>query len=69
MRKLAEQVEDLNYGTQRFLSHLIDVRRERLQTRIEGYRSRGDHDIAEHALRRGDPLADVIEALLNKDLF
>lgn len=69
MRKLVEQVVDLNYGTQRFLSHLIDVRRERLQARIASHRAGGDQDHAEHLQRRGDPLADEIEGLLRRGLY
>lgn len=68
MRKLAEDVEHLNYGTHRFLSHLIDVRRALVASRVEELRRRGDHDVAEYALRQGDPLADGIEALLVQGL-
>lgn len=69
LREVAERVEDLNYGTQRFLSHLIDIRRDKLTSRIEMYRRRGDDDVAEHVEREGDPLADGIEALLKDGLY
>lgn len=69
MRKLVEQVEDLNYGTHRFLSHLIDVRRERNARRIQTYVDRGDLDVAEAARKTGDPLADAIERLLLQGLY
>jgi hypothetical protein len=69
MRKLAEDVEHLNYGTHRFLSHLIDVRRALAASRVEELRQRGDHDVAAYALREGDPLVDGIEALLAKGLY
>ena len=68
MHKLAEQIQDMNYGVHRFLSHLIDVRRKRHQHRIDGRRRRGDVDIAEFLEREGDQLADGLEALLNRDL-
>jgi hypothetical protein len=68
LREVAERVEDLNYGTQRFLSHLIDVRREALAQRIKTYRDRGDDDVAALVEREGGLLADGIEALLNDGL-
>lgn len=68
MRSLAERVVNMNYGTHRLLSHIIDVRRERLAADIKEYESRGDHDVADLARREGDKLADGIEALLRLGL-
>jgi hypothetical protein len=69
MRELAEQIDGLNYGTQRFLSHLVDVRRKRLAERVAAYRLKGDGDIADYVTREGDPLADGIEAMLKDGLY
>lgn len=69
MRKLAEMVESLNYGTHRFFSHLIDVRRENLAARIKKYQDQGDHDLAESIRREGDKVADELEYLLDKGYF
>jgi hypothetical protein len=68
MRDLAERIERLNYGVHRLLSHLIDVRRERLQRRLESYEENGHHDVARRARLEGDKLADGLEALLDQDL-
>lgn len=67
MRELAVRLEDFNL-THRFLSHLVDIRREKLHARIEEYKARGDHDVAETARLRGDPLAETIEELLQRGL-
>lgn len=64
LRELAEKVESMNYGAHRFLSHLIDVRRERNEARWQTYRDRGDHDIADSAEKEGDLLVEGLEALL-----
>lgn len=69
MREVAERVEDSNYGTQRFLSHLVDVRREHLKKRIEEYRQKGSEDVAAYVERDGDPLADAIERLLQEGYY
>lgn len=69
MRKLAEQVDQLTYGTQRLLSHLVDVRREALAKRVAKYRERGDHDVADGAAARGDRLAEAIAKLLDEGEF
>lgn len=66
---LARMVNDMNYGTQRFLSHLLDVRREALKAVIEEYQQRSLPDIAENVRLEGDPLADGIEALLKQGLY
>ncbi len=66
MRELAEKVCDLNHGVHRLLSHIVDVRREKLTKTIEVYRERGDHDVAEHAEKHGDPLIDAIARLLDE---
>ena len=68
MRELAAQVEGSFHGTHRFLSHLVAVRREKLRERIATYKARGDHDVAETARLRGDPLAETIEELLQRGL-
>ncbi len=68
-REVAERIEEMNYGTHRFLSHLVDVRREALAARVADWRASGHHDIAVSAERRGDELADAIEKLLNKGLY
>jgi hypothetical protein len=68
-REVAERLCAMNHGVHRLLSHLIDVRRERLAKRIEGYREKGDDDIAESLTKIGDPLADGIEKLLLADLY
>jgi hypothetical protein len=69
MRELTEQICGLNYGAHRFLSHFVDVRRERLKKKIQEYREIGSDDVAEYVEKRGDALADGIEALLNQDLY
>ena len=66
MRELAEQVNDLNHGVHRFLSHLVDVRRELLEAKIKAYDEKGDDDIAEYCRRTGDPLMETILKLLNE---
>lgn len=66
LREIAEKMEAMNYGVQRFLSHLIDVRREHLTARIKKYEDRGDDDIARYVRREGDPLAEGIEKLLKE---
>lgn len=69
MRSLAELIESMNYGTHRFLSHLIDVRREHLAERIKQYEARGDHDIANNVRAEGDRMADGIERMLRDGLY
>lgn len=69
LRKLAEQIHAMNCGVHRFLSHLVDVRREALMSRIERYESRGDEDIANNVRREGDPLADEIERMLGEEKY
>ena len=69
MRELAEQVNDLNYGVHRFLSHLVDVRREKLEEKIKMYEDRGDDDIAEYCRRAGDPLMEAILKELNEGAY
>lgn len=68
MRSLAERIVGMNYGEHRLLSHLIDARRARLAARIVAYRQKGLADVADSVQRRGDPLADGIEALLLQGL-
>jgi hypothetical protein len=69
LREIAEQIVEMNYGVHRLLSHLIDVRRERLARTVMTYRESDETlDIAESVERRGDPLADGLEALLKADL-
>lgn len=63
MRKLAELVDGLNYGTHRFLSHLLDVRRDALRARVAGHRARGHEDVAESAERAGDVIVKALEDL------
>lgn len=69
LRDVAERIDKLNYGTQRFLSHLVDVRRERHAARIAKYEREGHRDIAENLRREGDELAEEILNLLNRGLF
>ncbi len=69
MRDLVEMVNGLQYGTHRFLSHLIDVRREALAEKIARYRARGDHDVAASAEASGDPLIGILEAALKDGLY
>jgi hypothetical protein len=69
LREIAEQLVEMNHGVHRLLSHLIDVRRERLARKIMKYRESDETlDIAESVEQRGDPLADGLEALLKADL-
>lgn len=68
MRQLAERIVDMNYGVHRLLSHLIDVRRERLSGWVTKYELDGQHDVAEYCRREGDRLADGIESLLQQGL-
>ena len=68
IRELAERLVDMNYGVHRLLSHLVDVRRERLADRLATYRTRGDVDIARSVEHEGDALANGIEELLNRGL-
>jgi hypothetical protein len=68
-REVAEQIEAMNYGLHRFLSHIVDVRRERLAAKIAKYREQGSGDVAAYVEREGDQLADAIEALLEKGLY
>lgn len=69
MRKLAEMVVELNHGAHRFLSHLIDVRRERLALKIKQYRDCGDKNIAASVERRGDPIVDALERVLSEGAY
>ncbi len=69
MREIAERVEASNYGTQRFLSHLVDVRRERLKSRIAEYVRDGKQDVATYVAAEGDPLADAIERILQEGYY
>jgi len=69
MRELVEMVDRMNYGSRRFLSHLVDVRRERLADDIKKYRNRGHDDIANSLELRGDQLANAIEAALNNGAY
>jgi hypothetical protein len=69
LRNVAEKIEEMNYGVHRFLSHLIDVRRERLAATIKMYRDKGDEDIAAYVEREGDQLATGIEQLLKEGLY
>src|SRR5690242_5304976 len=69
LREVAEKVDAMNYGIHRFLSHLVDVRREELAKRIKEYRDRGDEDVARFAEREGDRLADEIERLLHEGYY
>lgn len=69
-RKLAETLDaGNNFGVHRLLSHLLDVRAEKLAEKIARYRERGDDDIAEAALKGGDPLADGIRKLLEDGCY
>lgn len=65
-REVAEQIVDMDYGAHRLLSHLVDVMRERVEARAKVYDQRGDTDVAAYVRREGSPLADGIEALLNR---
>jgi len=69
LREVAERVVEMNYGTHRFLSHLVDVRRERLAARVAHYRELGDENVAQSVERRGDPLADAIEKQLHEEQY
>ncbi len=64
MRTTAELVDEQARGTHRLLSHLIDVRREKLAERVAMYRARGDNDVADCTEQRGDQIADGLEKLL-----
>lgn len=66
MRKLAEELVDINYSVHRLLSHLIDVRAEQLAARVADYRAKGDDDVALYAERAGDPLMEGIRKLLEE---
>lgn len=69
MRKLAEKLVNVNSGVHRLLSHLVDVRREKMMERIETYVARGDYDVAAYASTRGDPLMDAIATLLDEGAY
>ncbi len=69
LREVAEKVNEMQRGTHRLLSHLIDVRREALQQLIVLYKTRGDDDIAYSVQRRGDRLAEAIEKLLIEQVY
>lgn len=69
LRQVAEHVESLNYGVHRFLSHLVDVRRECLDARALDIEKRGHLDIANGMRRESDQLAEGIAALLARGLF
>ncbi len=69
MRELAERIDAQNYGTQRFLSHLADVRLERLRQKIKEYEAKGDEDIALMLRREGDPLIEEILRMLKAGYY
>ncbi len=69
MRDLVERVVDLNRGTHRFLSHLVDVLRERRDADEARYRAQGDNDVADYVKRGGSPIAEGIAELLEKGLW
>lgn len=69
MRSLAERIVSMNYGVHRLLSHLIDVRREKLIDKIKYYESQGDFDVSDHIKRKSDLLADELESMLKRGLF
>jgi hypothetical protein len=68
-RELAERISRMNYGVHRFLSHLVDVRREELARRIDMYRKEGRRVVADMAEADGDRMADGIEKLLLEGLY
>jgi hypothetical protein len=68
-RELAERLVGMNYGVHRFLSHLVDVRREDLARRVAEYRADPVmRRVADDAEADGDRLADGIEELLLRGL-
>lgn len=69
LKNVVIQVSSMNYGVQRFLSHLVDVRRKEHQERINSYISGGNLETARYITLEGDKLADGIEKLLNEGLF
>lgn len=66
--EVAKKIDAMNYGVQRFLSHLLDVRRERHAERIKAAEAR-DPEVAAYIRRTGDELAEGIEKLLQAGLF
>jgi len=66
LRQVAEQLASMNYGVHRLLSHLVDVRRERLAARCAEER---DPAIAAILRRKGEGLAEGIAALLESGLY
>lgn len=68
MRQLAELVGDMTYGVHRLLSHIIAVRREKLDSKIEDLVAAGDYDVAAYVSSIGDQLAEGIAELLNRGL-
>lgn len=68
-REIAERVCAMNHGVHRLLSHLVDVRRERLAARVAEYRKRGDSDEADCVEGVGDLLAAAIEEILNRGIY
>lgn len=66
---LVKLVSEENYGVHRFLSNLVDVRREGHAQRIANYRRQGNHDTADRLDREKDKLAEGINQLLEEGLF
>jgi len=69
LKEVVDKVMSMNYGVQRFLSHLVDARQKEHAERIASYMKKGQYDTAKRVSEKGDELADGIEKLLNEGLF
>lgn len=68
-REVAERIAALNYGVHRFLSHLIDVRRERRSARVQEHLDDGEYDLATALDAKRDELADELEKILARGVY
>lgn len=64
MEQLVKDICDLNYGSHRLLSALVDELRERARKQDAKFTAKWPDHKAE-----GSPLADGIEVLLNKGFY
>jgi hypothetical protein len=69
MELLARVIDSANYGSVRFLSAWVRVRKERHAERAALYRSRGDAKLADVIEKEGDILALAVEQLLRRGEF
>lgn len=69
LQDVVKKIVSMNYGVQRFLSHLVDERRKIHNERIAAYQERGEVDIALRLTKDGDPMAEGINKLLETGLF